>query len=94
MPQTRVGISGWTYEPWRKVFYPEGLPIKRELEHASRKLNSIEINGSFCSMRLAARLGGEASPDAHARAPEGAGEEPRESWPDYGRRHKRGAAHA
>jgi len=52
MPQTRIGISGWTYGPWRKVFYPEDLPQKRELEYASRKLNSIEINGSFYSLQL------------------------------------------
>lgn len=47
MPRIRVGVGGWTYEPWRGVFYPEGLPQKRELEHASRKLSSIEINGTF-----------------------------------------------
>ncbi len=45
----RVGIGGWTYEPWRGVFYPEGLSQKRELEYASRKLTSIEINGTFYS---------------------------------------------
>jgi uncharacterized protein YecE (DUF72 family) len=43
----RVGIGGWTYEPWRGLFYPEGLPHKRELEHAARQLTSIEINGTF-----------------------------------------------
>lgn len=43
----RVGIGGWTYEPWRGAFYPQGLAQKRELEFASRKLNSIEINGTF-----------------------------------------------
>ena len=42
----RVGIGGWTYEPWRGVFYPEGLTQKRELEFASRQLTSIEINGT------------------------------------------------
>ncbi|HYF22705.1 MAG TPA: DUF72 domain-containing protein [Caulobacteraceae bacterium] len=45
----RVGIGGWTYEPWRGLFYPEGLPHKRELEHASRRLTSIEINGTYYS---------------------------------------------
>ncbi|HEX4078485.1 MAG TPA: DUF72 domain-containing protein [Rhizomicrobium sp.] len=45
----RVGIGGWTYEPWRGVFYPEGLPQKRELEFASRHLTSIEINGTYYS---------------------------------------------
>jgi uncharacterized protein YecE (DUF72 family) len=43
----RVGIGGWTYEPWRGIFYPGGLPQKRELEYASRKLTSIEINGTY-----------------------------------------------
>jgi len=45
----RVGIGGWTYEPWRGVFYPEDLPQKRELEYASRQLTSIEINGTYYS---------------------------------------------
>ncbi|HEY3849272.1 MAG TPA: DUF72 domain-containing protein, partial [Acetobacteraceae bacterium] len=44
-----VGIGGWTYEPWCGTFYPEGLPHKRELEFASRKLTSIEINGTYYS---------------------------------------------
>jgi len=43
----RVGIGGWTFEPWRGPFYPPGLPQKRELEFASRKLTSIEINGTY-----------------------------------------------
>ncbi|KZE30532.1 DUF72 domain-containing protein [Chelatococcus daeguensis] len=46
-PGIRIGIGGWTYEPWRGTFYPEGLAQKRELEYASRKLTSIEINGTF-----------------------------------------------
>ena len=47
----RIGISGWTYGPWRGTFYPGGLPQKRELAYASRELNSIEINGSFYSLQ-------------------------------------------
>jgi len=47
----RIGISGWTYGPWRGVFYPKELPHKRELEYASRQFNSIEINGSFYSLQ-------------------------------------------
>ena len=43
----RVGIGGWTYEPWRGVFYPKDLPHKRELEYASRKFRAIEINATF-----------------------------------------------
>jgi uncharacterized protein YecE (DUF72 family) len=47
----RIGISGWTYAPWRKVFYPEGLRQKDELEHAASRFASIEINGSFYSLQ-------------------------------------------
>jgi uncharacterized protein YecE (DUF72 family) len=43
----RVGIGGWTYAPWRGVFYPPGLPQARELEYAGQHLTSIEINGTF-----------------------------------------------
>lgn len=43
----RVGVGGWTYEPWRESFYPSGLAHKLELEYASRKLSSIEINGTY-----------------------------------------------
>ena len=43
----RVGIGGWTFEPWRGVFYPKGLAHAKELEYASRKLTTIEINGTF-----------------------------------------------
>ena len=50
-PEVRIGISGWNYPPWRRVFYPEGLAQRRELEYASRQFNSIEINGTFYSMQ-------------------------------------------
>lgn len=43
----RVGIGGWTYAPWRKNFYPDGLVQRRELEYASRHLRAIEINGTY-----------------------------------------------
>jgi uncharacterized protein YecE (DUF72 family) len=43
----RIGIGGWTFEPWRNNFYPAGLPHARELEYASRQLTAIEINGTF-----------------------------------------------
>lgn len=42
-----AGIGGWTYEPWRGVFYPKGLTHARELEYAAQQLTSIEINGTF-----------------------------------------------
>jgi uncharacterized protein YecE (DUF72 family) len=43
----RVGVGGWVYPPWRGAFYPPGLPQARELEYASRRLTTIEINGTF-----------------------------------------------
>lgn len=51
MARAYVGISGWTYDGWRGVFYPDGLARRRELEYASRQLNAIEINGTFYSLQ-------------------------------------------
>lgn len=48
-PAIRVGIGGWTFEPWRNNFYPADLPHSRELEYASRKLTAIEVNGTYYS---------------------------------------------
>jgi uncharacterized protein YecE (DUF72 family) len=42
-----VGIGGWTFAPWRGVFYPKGLPHAQELAYAARHLTAIEINGTF-----------------------------------------------
>ncbi|PTY00204.1 DUF72 domain-containing protein [Spartobacteria bacterium LR76] len=47
----RIGISGWTYAPWRGVFYPDGLSHAKELGYASRQFNSIEINGTHYSLQ-------------------------------------------
>jgi uncharacterized protein YecE (DUF72 family) len=46
-PKIRVGVGGWVYPEWRGVFYPPGLPQARELEYASSRLTTIEINGTF-----------------------------------------------
>ena len=43
----RIGVGGWNYQPWRGAFYPKGLPHSRELEYASRKLTSIEIDSTY-----------------------------------------------
>jgi uncharacterized protein YecE (DUF72 family) len=51
MASIRIGISGWRYEPWRRIFYPPDLAQHRELEFASRAFASIEINGSFYSLQ-------------------------------------------
>jgi len=43
----RIGIGGWTYPPWRGVFYPEKMAQRQELEYASSRLGAIEINATF-----------------------------------------------
>jgi uncharacterized protein YecE (DUF72 family) len=47
----RIGISGWTYAPWRRKFYPPKLPHNRELSYAASIFRSIEINGTFYSLQ-------------------------------------------
>jgi uncharacterized protein YecE (DUF72 family) len=47
MGRIRIGIGGWTYAPWRGVFYPDRHPQAKELEYASRQLGVIEINATF-----------------------------------------------
>ena len=46
-PRIRIGIGGWTYPPWRGIFYPDKWPQARELEYASSHLGAIEINATF-----------------------------------------------
>lgn len=63
----RVGIGGWTFEPWRGgAFYPEKWPHKRELEYAASHLTAIEINGTYYSSFKPASFAGWA-----AAAPDG-----------------------
>ena len=45
----RVGVGGWTYEPWRNNFYPQGLAHGKELQYAGSKLTAIEVNGTYYS---------------------------------------------
>lgn len=51
MARPWIGISGWTFPAWRGTFYPKDLVQKKELEFASRALNTIEINGTFYSLQ-------------------------------------------
>lgn len=50
----RVGIGGWSYEPWRETFYPKEVPAAKELEYASRQVTAIEINATFYRTQSAA----------------------------------------
>lgn len=47
----QIGISGWTYAPWRGVFFPRGLRQRDELAYAARTFGSIEINGTHYSLQ-------------------------------------------
>ena len=62
----RVGIGGWTYEPWRETFYPPKHPKARELEYACTHVTAIEINGTYYSTQKPATWA-----DWHKRTPEG-----------------------
>ena len=42
-----IGVGGWTFAPWRGVFYPAKLTQAKELEYAASQLTSIEINGTY-----------------------------------------------
>src|SRR5579872_2245093 len=63
--EVRIGISGWRYKPWRGVFYPQGLPQKRELEYAAGIFGSVEINGTVYSLQRPASFAhwADATPD-------------------------------
>ncbi|WBO22442.1 DUF72 domain-containing protein [Sphingomonas abietis] len=43
----RVGIGGWTFEPWRGTFFPDKWSKARELDYAASKLSAIEVNCTY-----------------------------------------------
>ena len=51
MSTIRIGISGWTYAPWRGVFYPPKLAQRCQLAYAAEKFRSIEVNGTFYALQ-------------------------------------------
>ena len=69
----RIGISGWTYAPWRGKFYPKALPHKQELSYAARHFRSIEINGTFYGLQRPDSFGRwrDETPDAFVFAVKG-----------------------
>jgi uncharacterized protein YecE (DUF72 family) len=68
-----VGVSGWTYAPWRGHFYPKGLVQKDELAFASRRFPALEINGTFYGLQKPDAFGrwAEATPDGFVFAVKG-----------------------
>jgi uncharacterized protein YecE (DUF72 family) len=63
--QIRVGIGGWSYEPWRKTFYPKNVKKKDELAYAGSKLTAIEVNSTFYRLQKPATFAKwrDATPD-------------------------------
>ena len=45
----RAGMGGWTFEPWEGSFYPDKLAKAKQLQHASRQVKTIEVNGTYYS---------------------------------------------
>ena len=69
----RIGVSGWTYAPWRRHFYPEGLVQKNELSFAARQFPALEINGTFYGLQKPEAFGrwAEATPEGFVFAVKG-----------------------
>ncbi len=42
-----VGCSGWHYEHWRGLYYPEELPKPKWLSFYARRFATVELNNSF-----------------------------------------------
>ncbi|OLP59162.1 hypothetical protein BJF93_04445 [Xaviernesmea oryzae] len=47
----RIGLSGWTYPPWRGGFYPKGLRQADELAYAASRFDALEINSTFYGLK-------------------------------------------
>ena len=47
MSKYRIGCSGFLYDSWKGVFYPEDLPHKKWLSCYMKKFNSVELNVTF-----------------------------------------------
>ena len=47
----RVGIAGWTYAPWRGVFFPKEIKREQELAYAASRLRTMEINDTFYGLQ-------------------------------------------
>ncbi|HKG99436.1 MAG TPA: DUF72 domain-containing protein [Bradyrhizobium sp.] len=47
MARILIGTSGWHYDSWRGPFFPNGLPIKNQLQYYASQLSTTELNGVF-----------------------------------------------
>jgi len=46
-PKYYVGCSGWHYEHWKLLYYPEGLAKSKWLQFYAKQFNTVELNNSF-----------------------------------------------
>ncbi|HZD03422.1 MAG TPA: DUF72 domain-containing protein, partial [Longimicrobiales bacterium] len=51
MSTVRIGVSGWSYGPWRGDFYPADLPQNRELAYLAERFDTVEVNGTFYALQ-------------------------------------------
>jgi uncharacterized protein YecE (DUF72 family) len=42
-----LGTSGYAYDEWKGVFYPEGLKVRERLPYFASRFRSVEINYTF-----------------------------------------------
>jgi uncharacterized protein YecE (DUF72 family) len=65
-----AGTSGYSYAPWKGVFYPEKLPSAKMLGYYATRLPAVEINNTFYRMPNADLVGRWAAevPDGFAFA--------------------------
>jgi uncharacterized protein YecE (DUF72 family) len=47
MSQVRVGTSGYQYDHWREIFYPQELPKKHWFPFYASRFDTVEINNTF-----------------------------------------------
>jgi uncharacterized protein YecE (DUF72 family) len=53
-PTARIGTSGWQYDHWRGLFYPEDLPKRAWFDHYAERFDTVEINNTFYRLPEAA----------------------------------------
>lgn len=46
-PDVRAGTSGWFYDHWAGLFYPEHLPASQRLEYYATRFSTVEVNATF-----------------------------------------------
>jgi uncharacterized protein YecE (DUF72 family) len=54
----RIGCSGWNYRHWREVVYPQGLPVRRWLEHYATLFDTVEVNTTFYRLPTVSAVAG------------------------------------